>query len=539
MSDTKNDPPPSPEEIGKKLEEFIRSQFGSNVMFTSFKEAGKDGPAPSSETPSTSDSKDEAPDESWLDFRYKPADIKAYLDRFVIRQDDAKKVLATAVCDHYHHARMMRERQDGTDEIEFAKQNVIIVGPTGVGKTYLIKHIADLIGVPFVKADATKFSETGYVGADVDDLVRDLVAKANGNIDLAEHGIIYLDEVDKIASSGERLGRDVSGRGVQTTLLKLMEETEVSLYSGNDMRSQMQMMFDFRKGESPKRQVINTRNILFVVSGAFTGLEKIIERRLTKGSIGFGTGSRESIRPEHALREARTQDFIDFGFEAEFIGRLPVRVVCDPLAEDDLFEIMKNSEGSIIRQFEREFAAYGINARFEDSALRLMARSAAVEKTGARGLMTVWERTLREFKFELPSLGLGELIIDEALVNDQAAALAQCRERAKTVQVSVAARETETFAQHFTRDYGMEIRFDEDATRALVERSAREGSPIGELCRKLFKDYPFGLQLIASNTSETSFTLPRRAAEEPDRYLSDLVVASYRRPNQESNSQTS
>ncbi len=539
MSDTKNDPPPSPEEIGKKLEEFIRSQFGSNVMFTSFKESGKDGPAAAPETPATTTPKEEAPDESWLDFRYKPADIKAHLDRFVIRQDDAKKVLATAVCDHYHHARMMRERQDGTEEIEFAKQNVIIVGPTGVGKTYLIKHIADLIGVPFVKADATKFSETGYVGADVDDLVRDLVAKANGNIDLAEHGIIYLDEVDKIASSGERLGRDVSGRGVQTTLLKLMEETEVPLYSGNDMRSQMQMMFDFRKGEAPKRQVINTRNILFVVSGAFTGLEKIIERRLTKGSIGFGTGSRESIRPEHALREARTQDFIDFGFEAEFIGRLPVRVVCDSLAEDDLFEIMKNSEGSIIRQFEREFAAYGINARFEDSALRIMARSAAVEKTGARGLMTVWERTLREFKFELPSLGLGELIIDEALVNDQAAALAQCRERAKTVQVSVAAREAETFAQNFTRDYGMEIRFDEDAMRALVERSAREGSPISELCRKLFKDYPFGLQLIASNTSETSFTLPRRAAEEPDRYLSDLVVASYRRPTQESSLQTS
>ena len=221
MSDTKNDPPATPEEIGKKLEEFIRSQFGSNVMFTSFKEPGKEGPAPAPEAPAEN-LKDDAPDESWLDFSYKPADIKAHLDRFVIRQDDAKKVLATAVCDHYHHARMMRERRDAVDEVEFAKQNVIIVGPTGVGKTYLIKHIADLIGVPFVKADATKFSETGYVGADVDDLVRDLVAKANGNIELAEHGIIYLDEVDKIATSGDRLGRDVSGRGVQTTLLKLM-----------------------------------------------------------------------------------------------------------------------------------------------------------------------------------------------------------------------------------------------------------------------------------------------------------------------------
>jgi endopeptidase Clp ATP-binding regulatory subunit ClpX len=402
-----------------------------------------------------------------------------------------------------------------------------------VGKTYLIKHIADLIGVPFVKADATKFSETGYVGADVDDLVRDLVAKANGNIELAEHGIVYLDEVDKLATSGDRIGRDVSGRGVQTALLKLMEETEVPLYSGNDMRSQMQIMFDFRKGEPPRRQVINTRNILFVVSGAFAGLDKIIERRLSRGSIGFGAAGREALRPEQALREAGTQDFIDYGFEAEFVGRLPVRVVCDPLAEDDLFEIMKNSEGSIIRQFEREFAAYGICARFDESSLRVMARRAAGEKTGARGLMTVWERTLRDFKFELPSLGLQELLVSDALVSNPAAVLAECRERAKTVQASVAARDVELFAQQFTHDYGLEIRFDDDAKLALADRSAREGTPVSELCRKLFKDFPFGLQLIASNTNEKSFALPRRAAEEPDRYLSDLVVASYKRSHPE------
>lgn len=187
---------------------------------------------------------------------------------------------------------MRRRDPKAADEVEFAKQNVIIVGPTGVGKTYLVKHIADLIGVPFVKADATKFSETGYVGADVDDLVRDLVTKANGNIDLAEHGIIYLDEVDKLATAGDRPGRDVNGRGVQTTLLKLMEETEVSLHAPNDMRSQIQMMFEMRKGDAPRRQVVNTRNVLFVVSGAFSGLEKIIERRVSKGSIGFGAAVR-------------------------------------------------------------------------------------------------------------------------------------------------------------------------------------------------------------------------------------------------------
>jgi ATP-dependent protease Clp ATPase subunit len=323
---------------------------------------------------------------------------------------------------------------------------------------------------------------------------------------------------------------------VQTALLKLMEETEVPLYSPNDMRSQLQMMFEMRKGEMPRRQVINTRNILFVVSGAFSGLEKIVERRLTKGSIGFGATLREEVTTSMALRRASTEDFIDCGFEAEFIGRLPVRVVCDSLDADDLFDIMKRSAGSLIRQFEREFIAYGINARFDDGALRVMAQRAASEKTGARGLMTVWEKTLRDFKFELPSLGLEEFIVDEALVADPVAALASCREKAKTVQASVGAREIQSFAQQFTHDYGLDIRFDEAATHGLIERSTREGVPVGALCRKLYKDYPFGLQLIASNNSEKAFVLPLRAVEEPDKYLSELVVASYRRAHSESTS---
>lgn len=542
MSDQKPEPPsPSgPEEIGKKLEEFIRNQFGGNVLFSNFQGGKEDPPAvqpPNFNQPQPAmNAKD---DEAWLNFRYKPADVKAHLDRFVIRQDDAKKVLATAVCDHYNHARMLRELQKkdpkAAEKLEFAKQNIIIVGPTGVGKTYLVKHIAELIGVPFVKADATKFSETGYVGADVDDLVRDLVGKAEGNVELAEHGIIYLDEVDKLATQGDKLGRDVSGRGVQTALLKLMEETEVPLHSPNDMRSQIQMMFDMRKGEMPKKQSVNTKNILFVVSGAFSGLEKIIGKRLSKGSIGFGAPLREEADAA-ALRDASTQDFIECGFEAEFIGRLPVRVVCDSLKEEDLFEIMKRSEGSLIRQFEREFLAYGIQAKFEDSALREMARRAAGEKTGARGLVTVWEKVLRDFKFELPSLGLQELVIDADLVREPQRVLEICREKAKTVQVSVAAREVEAFAAQFSEDYGMNISFDAEATQALVERSAREGVALIELCRKLFKDYPFGLQLVAGNTGEKSFILPKRAVDEPDRCLSDMVVASYRRAHGEASS---
>lgn len=526
MSDQKPEPPPpaTPEEITKKLEEFIKNSLGGQVLFTKVEGPG----LRAQETPPASELPEEKTDESVFEFRYKPADIKAHLDRFVIRQDEAKKVLATAVCDHYNHARMIREmRKNGGESVEFAKQNVLIVGPTGVGKTYLVKHIADLIGVPFVKADATKFSETGYVGGDVDDLVRDLVAKAGGDIELAEHGIIYLDEIDKLASGVERGGRDVSGRGVQTTLLKLMEETEVALYAPNDMRAQMQMMFDTRKGRTG-REVVNTRNILFIVSGAFSGLEKIIEKRQARASIGFTAASSERAASENLLRESRTKDFIDYGFEAEFIGRLPVRVVCDPLSADDLFQIMKCSEGSLIRQFEREFAAYGVRAAFEDGALHLVAEQAAGEKTGARGLVTVWEKVLREFKFELPSLALPELIISESLVRHPAAALEECRNQAKVWKTDVRAREVQDYADWFRREHGLDIHFEPSAMQAIIERAEREGSGIEALCRKLFKDYPFGLQLVARNSSQSIFHIPREAIEDSDKYISELVSRSYK-----------
>lgn len=525
MSDQKPEPPATPDEITKKLEEFIKNSLGGQVLFTKIENSGM---RPQQEAPSGDEPPVIETDDSAFEFRYKPADIKAYLDRFVIRQDEAKKVLATAVCDHYNHARMIREmRKNGEADVEFTKQNVLIVGPTGVGKTYLVKHIADLIGVPFVKADATKFSETGYVGGDVDDLVRDLVAKAGGNTEMAEHGIIYLDEIDKLASGIERGGRDVSGRGVQTTLLKLMEETEVPLYAPNDMRAQMQMMFDTRKGRTG-REVINTRNILFIVSGAFSGLDKIIEKRQTKTSIGFAAAGSERPSGDSLLREARTKDFIDYGFEAGFVGRLPVRVVCDPLSADDLFQIMKCSEGSLIRQFEREFAAYGVRATFEDGALRHVAGQAAEEKTGARGLVTVWEKALREFKFELPSLGLPDLFIDEALVRNPAAALNQCRTQAEVWQTDVRAREVQDYADWFRREHSIEIHFEQGAVKSIIERAEREGSGIDALCRKLFKDYPFGLQLVARNNSQTTFHLGREVVEDADKYLSELVSRSYR-----------
>ena len=468
-----------------------------------------------------------------LDFNYRPRDIKAHLDRFVIRQDEAKKVLSIAVCDHYNHARFLRQLElddpHKASEIEVAKQNVIVVGPTGVGKTYLIKHIADLIGVPFVKADATKFSETGYVGGDVDDLVRDLVHKAEGDVSLAEYGIIYIDEIDKLATSGNMIGRDVSGRGVQTTLLKLMEETEVSLRNPMDIQSQMQAMFDMQRGGGKSRQdTINTRHILFIVSGAFTGLEELVRKRLSAGAIGFGADVQNLPMDTRLFREVNTQDFIDYGFEAEFIGRLPVRVVCEDLAANDLYEIMKNSEGSLIRQFEREFEAFGIRVHFEDRALTKIAASAEKEKTGARGLMTVCEKILRGFKFELPGTGVAELKIDEALVDDPESALQPYLEIAKKVTTRQTVQEVDVFRQEFRDRYGIELAFEEEAVREVEVLSRdRKVSPI-QLCKSLFRDYQFGLKLIRQNTGRREFNLTRSAIIDPDKFLSDLVVKSYR-----------
>lgn len=521
--------PTSPEEVTRKLEEFIKNTLGGQVLFTRV-----EGPGERREGDEKPEGGEPPKDDGEaFEFNYKPADIKAHLDRFVIRQDEAKKVLATAVCDHYHHARMLREDRESGESgarLEFSKQNVIIIGPTGVGKTYLVKHIADLIGVPFVKADATKFSETGYVGADVDDLVRDLVAKANGDVELAEHGIIYLDEIDKLSSGPDKLGRDVSGRGVQTALLKLMEETEVPLYAPNDIRSQMQMMFDTRKGRTG-REVVNTRNILFIVSGAFGGLDKIIEKRTNRKSIGFVSADMKAPAAEHLFREVLTKDFIDYGFEAEFIGRLPVRVVCDPLSADDMFQIMKNSEGSLIRQYEREFAAYGVRAQFEDDALRVIAGRAAEEKTGARGLVTAWERVLRDFKFEMPSLGLPTLRIDAALVNYPETVLAAARTEAASLAVELGAAhadEIRAFGERFQREHGFTLDFDASAIAAIAARAQREGMSVEAMCARLFKDYPFGLKLVTRSTGETRFALSSEAIADPDKFVSELVVRACR-----------
>ena len=264
----------------------MKTNFGDRVSFATFT-----GPEAAETAEARREELETHEDDRRFEFNFLPRDIKAHLDRFVIQQDEAKKVLSIAVCDHYNHAKYLRklEKEDAAraDETEYAKQNVILVGPTGVGKTYLIKHVAELIKVPFVKADATKFSETGYVGGDVEDLVRELVHKADGDVSVAQFGIIYIDEIDKIAAAANMAGRDVSGRGVQTTLLKLMEETEVPLRSMNDLQGQLQAAFEFQRKGKARRETINTRHILFVVSGAFERLKQQVARRIAPGTDRF------------------------------------------------------------------------------------------------------------------------------------------------------------------------------------------------------------------------------------------------------------
>ncbi len=504
--------PPSPEEFQRQLQDFMRQHLAGATQA----KAEAEPPPESSEPP---------PPGKDFSFTRKPREVKGYLDRFVIKQDEAKKVLSVALCDHYHHVRLAFE---GREQPNYAKQNLILLGPTGVGKTYLIRNAADLIGVPFVKGDATKFSETGYVGGDVEDLVRELLRRADGDFQRAQYGIIYIDEIDKIASVSNVNGRDVSGRGVQTNLLKLMEETEVPSRSPNDIGGQIQAMMDFSQRGKKQPATINTRHILFIVSGAFDGLEKIVRKRQREASIGFSTPPAKSGSDRSVLDEAQTRDFIEFGFEPEFIGRLPVRVVCQPLTVDDLFCILKTSEGSIIRQYEQTFSAYGIEVLFQDDGLRRIAELAGEESTGARGLMTVCERIFRDFKFELPSTLVRRFVVTRELVDAPGAELAKLLAEHEKEERGVARQLVQDFARRFQDNYKLNVRFTAPAADRLVALALEQSIPVRELCAARFKDFQFGLKLIAQNTGQQEFIIDTDAVEAPEKTLSEWVVKSYR-----------
>jgi ATP-dependent Clp protease ATP-binding subunit ClpX len=509
---------PNPDELRRDMEDFFSKKYGNRIKL-GFLQNQPEQARTAEDGPETT----EEPLD--LSFDYLPRDIKEYLDRFVIQQDNAKKVLATAICDHYNHIKRCSSKGPCK---EYAKQNIIMLGPTGVGKTYLVRTIADLVGVPFVKADATKFSETGYVGGDVEDLVRELVQKADGNVRLAEYGIIYLDEIDKIAIPSNVLGRDVSGGGVQRGLLKLMEETEVSLRTPFDITSQLQAAMEFQSKGKVSRQVINTRHILFIVSGAFGALPDIVRKRVGARSIGFTQRTGFGPKNEDFLALAKSTDFIEFGFESEFIGRLPVIVSCQELQVEDLYQILKNSEGSIIRQYAQAFDAYGIELTFADEGLHRLAEKAYEEKTGARSLVGVCERTFREFKYHLPHSNVRALHVTRNIVDDPGQLLAEVQADVTVNERLVAEKSVQRLADQWSQRYGIQIHFNPEAARLLAEKATSGGRRIEEVFEQTLRNYEHGLNLIRRTRGLTRFEITEDVIREPeatlDRWIRDYYI---------------
>ena len=407
----RNEKIPDPKEIEKEISEFLAKRFNNTVKIVS----------PVVVPQELSLEKRNKPDKKKkkIIFNLLPEELIDYLDQYIVKQDNAKAILATKICTHFNRIKQAEENPNRINSmVGSIKNNVLMLGPTGVGKTYIIKLIADKIGVPFVKGDGTKFSETGYVGGDVEDLVRDLVREADDDIELAQCGIIYIDEIDKIAGSRNFIGADVSRSGVQRALLKPMEETEVDLKVPNDPISMIQEIERFRKTGKRKSRMVNTKNILFIMSGAFADLTEIIKKRIMDQGIGFGSQLKNKNDIAGLLEKVSSEDLIKFGFESEFVGRLPVRAVFENLNEDDLLEILKNPNNPIILGKKLDFAAYGIDIKFEESALRILSKNASLENTGARGIVSSVEKALLSFEKKLPSSNVKKFPVTKSVITD-------------------------------------------------------------------------------------------------------------------------